>query len=649
MKRACCLLLFLLVMVTSNFAQPFDFQLQSETFQPLPFGAVRPAGWLREQMQADVAGFVGNLDQVVPALINDPIYSERLHKNSRLQDLGNLKAGDAEGDEQYKWWNSETQSNWWDGYLRNVLLLGDTAGIAKGSAYIARILATQDADGYLGIYDRDLRYQFTSENGELWAKTTLYRGLLAWYEATGDTTVWQALLRAVDEVMAHYPVNQSDPFNVGKEFTGGVAHGLTFTDVCDRLYLHTGEEKYRRYALFLYQNFSQNFSFEKDIQLENILSAGFTLKGHGAHTYEHLRPLAVAAYSSSKPELKEALRIYLHKVEDATTPAGGPIGDEWIGGRKADATHTGYEYCSIHELMTSYTDLLQKAGSQFFGDEAERIFYNAAQGSRHPQHSCIAYLKTDNSYEMQGSRNGVDEHDRKQTRYKYSPAHQDVAVCCNPNAGRITPYFVQSMWMKEGANTLVATLLGPSVLETTVGGEPVVVREITAYPNENSFVFQVSPPRHTRLTLKIRKPGWVTKVVCDQPFTETFGFLVFDLPVGKETEIHLTYQAKVVVHQVFTEAPESNIEAYFSHGALVYARPVAAKEVADRPYFGPLRDYLYAPVSAEKFMLAKMPKPAFVAGNIEVNLVNVATGKSERVALVPVGRTILRQVTFVRP
>jgi hypothetical protein len=81
---------------------------------------------------------------------------------------------------------------------------------------------------------------------------------------------------------------------------------------------------------------------------------------------------------------------------------------------------------------------------------------------------------------------------------------------------------------------------------------------------------------------------------------------------------------------------------------LVYARPIAAKEVADRLYFGPLRDYLYAPVSADKFALAKKSNPVFVAGNIEVNLVNAATGKSERASLVPVGRTILRQVTFER-
>jgi hypothetical protein len=36
-------------------------------------------------MQNDIEGFVGNLDQIVPDLINDPIYgSGRLHKNSEV-------------------------------------------------------------------------------------------------------------------------------------------------------------------------------------------------------------------------------------------------------------------------------------------------------------------------------------------------------------------------------------------------------------------------------------------------------------------------------------------------------------------------------------------------------------------------------------
>ena len=156
MKKS--IFLFLLFSILMTTAQ--------EKLQSLPFGSIKPRGWLKTQMEKDVNGFVGNLDLLVPDLINDPIYgSGRLHKNSQVKDLGNLKAGDAEGNEQYKWWNSETQSNWWDGYIRNVFLLNDKAGIEKVNEYVKGILATQDEDGYLGIYDSALRYNFNSENG----------------------------------------------------------------------------------------------------------------------------------------------------------------------------------------------------------------------------------------------------------------------------------------------------------------------------------------------------------------------------------------------------------------------------------------------------------------------------------------------------
>ena len=67
-----------------------------EKYKPISFGSIKPSGWLKTQMQNDLDGFVGNLDKLVPELINDPIYSSgRLHKNSAAKELGNLKDGDA--------------------------------------------------------------------------------------------------------------------------------------------------------------------------------------------------------------------------------------------------------------------------------------------------------------------------------------------------------------------------------------------------------------------------------------------------------------------------------------------------------------------------------------------------------------------------
>lgn len=612
-----------------------------ETYQRLPFGSIKPAGWLKTQMQKDLNGFVGNLDQLVPDLIHDPIYGEgRLQRNSKSKDLGNLKSGDAEGEEQYKWWNSETQSNWWDGYLRNALLLEDMQHLEKIKTYIDRILATQDADGYLGIYDTDLRYQFQSENGELWAKATLFRGLLAYYEATQENRVWEALVRAVDNVMQHYPIHQSSPFYTDGGFSGGISHGLTFTDVLDRMYQLSGNTKYWDYAAFLYENFCTTVQSEKDAQLKSILDPNYKLQAHGVHTYEHLRPLLVATYATGRADLQQALDIYLKRIQNATTLTGGPIGDEWIAERSADATHTGYEYCSIHELLDSYASLLQKSGNMALGDQIENIFYNAAQGSRNPAHSCIAYLKTDNSYEMLGTKNGEIEPNRKQTRYKYSPAHQDVAVCCNPNAGRITPYFLQSSWMKENEQTLVAALLMPNILETTIAGTKIKIENATIYPFDHQLNFLITLENPTAFTLKIRKPAWAFSIQTKESYKEEGAYIV----------IQRTFATKDLIQLEFITTPQVkmdlNREHYFTYGALVYAKAIAAVELEGRSYAPGFNDWTYTPTDTTRYEFIPRHEVQRDNNTLIVSLKNRTTGKIEKIQLIPFANTILRQVSF---
>lgn len=634
-------LIFLTIVLFLSLMISGQSTMNYEKFNRLPFGSVKPSGWLKTQMEKDMAGFVGHMDKLVPDLINDPIYgADRLQKHSKAKDLGNLKSGDAEGDDQYKWWNSETQSNWWDGYIRNAIMLDDEESLKKASAYIDWILATQDEDGYLGIYDKELRYKFVSENGELWSKATLYRGLLAWYEYSSDEKVWKALVRAVDNVMKNYPVNQSQPFYAGKDFSGGVAHGLCFTDILDRMYELIGETRYLEYAAFLYRNFSENYSSEKDAQLTNILDPEFKLQSHGVHTYEHLRPLIVAAFSTGNPELQKALSVYLERIALCTTPTGGAIGDEWIGGRTADATHIGYEYCSLHELMDSYSLMLQKSGESKYAEDVEKIFYNAAQGSRDPDHSCIAYLKTDNSYEMTGTKNGEVEPGRNQTRYKYSPVHQDVAVCCAPNAGRISPYFLQSAWLKENDSTLVAAFLCPNTLETTMNNTSLRIEEITEYPYQNQFVFKVLPDKPTIFTIKIRKPHWARSVKTKEKYRAENGFLVFERLYNQNDRIELEFIADVEVNE------DMNHEKYFTHGALVYAMPLESSMQTGKEYAPGFIDRMYKPINSKRYEFVENQLDKYENGIIITRLKESKTKKVIDAELIPVGKTILRQVCF---
>lgn len=230
----------------------------------LKFGSIKPAGWLFEQIHHDlVDGFVGHLDKLVPELIvEDDIYGrDRLTNEVDQKELGTNKVV-PDNTRQHLWWNSETQSNWWDGLVRSALLVEQPEFMQKAKAYVDQMLAHQDDDGYLGIYAPELRYNFTSENGELWAQASQMRVLLGYYEATGETAVLSAIKRAVHVTMAAYPIGQINPFRV-HDTVCGPEHGLMFTDVLDRLYQLTGEAGYLDYAHWLYEAYSEGTLLRK--------------------------------------------------------------------------------------------------------------------------------------------------------------------------------------------------------------------------------------------------------------------------------------------------------------------------------------------------------------------------------------------------
>ncbi len=613
----------------------------AEKYRPISIAEVKPQGWIKEHIRENLDGFVGRLDTLVPQLImEDDIYGKnRLTQKVESKDVGALGV---EGDwqVQFLWWNSETQSNWRDGYLRSAILANDHAHLEKLKQYVAYMLSTQDEDGYLGIYDKDLRYNFDNENGELWAKSTLLRGLLAWYEYTNDQQILIAIERAVQNVMGNYPAYQSNPFYSKQPNVGGTSHGLTITDVLESLYRITGKEVYRDYCLFLYKDFSEQ-ELNESAQYKKLMNDTLMLASHGVHVYEHLRSVAAAYYASGNPDLQTALDKFLMKIHDETTASGAGVGDEWIGARKADATHRGYEYCSMHELMHSYLELMVKSGDKTFADKAEKIFFNAAQGARHPDKSCIAYLKSDNSYYMTGGLNG-DNSDEHQTRYSYSPVHQEAAVCCVPMAGRIAPYYVQYMWLK-GDRSLVASVLGPSEINTTLNDQPVTIKEQTQYPFDNTIRFEVNS--NTEFALKIRKPDWVKRFTVSEAYTEENGFIVIDKLWNGIQTVEITFDAEVTVHD------DINGEKYFMYGALVLAKPIESIEEKTKTFpVQAFHNLIYAPKNLVVYEYAGEPVVADANRLVfKTMLLNPVTGKREPVELVPMGKTILRQVTFKEP
>ncbi|MBY0489305.1 MAG: glycoside hydrolase family 127 protein [Gemmatimonadaceae bacterium] len=613
-----------------------------EALQTLPLGAIAPRGWLREQLRANLDGITGHLDQLVPELvIHDDIYGrDRLSPSVRAKDVGALGVPEADR-AQFLWWNSETQSNWWDGFIRTAILLGDDDALTRAAGQVEALLATQDDDGYLGIYAPALRYTLTGENGELWAKATALRYLLAWYEYTQRGEVLDAVRRAVDELMARLPAGASRPFRTDRPDTCGLTHGLMLSDVLERLVQHTGDRRYADYLVFLYRAFSAE-PLAEDARLDTLQDDARPLAGHGVHTYAHLRAVAAAYAASGDAALEQALAAYLRKLAPCLSPSGGPIGDEFINGTGANATTRGYETCSVQELLHSYASLFAKQGHAAWGDAMEQLFVNAAQGARHPDGRGIAYLTSDNAYAMTGSRNNDPAHPT-QTRYRYSPVHREAAVCCVPNAGRITPTYVQHLWMRRG-DTLVATLLGPSTVRTVIADQEIRVAMETEYPHSDTLHLTIEGAI-AGLSLQIRRPGWAQRVQTSAVCTDVDGFLCFTIAPSREPVVlHVTLIAELTVHR------DAHGAAYFTDGPCVLARALPADEVITRRYALPgFVDRNYTTPDPVRHAFAGPLRATPIADHPRhwsVMLHNPVTQQPEPVRLQPMGTTILRQVTF---
>jgi DUF1680 family protein len=622
--------------------------------QWLPFSTIKPSGWLRAQMAHDLEhGFLGHLVELVPDLIRrDDIYgANRLTRTAKTKDLG-VVAKESRWKVQFLWWTSETQSNWLDGMARTALLLDQPEFITKARARIEHLLATQDADGYLGIYAPDLRYNFSGENGELWAQATLFRVLLGWHEATQDKCVIAAVRRPVEVTMSAYPIGQSHPFDVQNDFAG-VGHGLVFTDILDRLDQLTGDERYLDYSRWLFAEYSRQPLSQDDIQLTHLLDPEYRFKSHGVHTYEQIRSLLTAVYAGDDPQLDTALAAALDKLETCLTPSGGPIGDEFIGGRQADASETGYEYCSIHELLDTYTHLLQKTGDMQWADRAEWLFFNAAQGARHPSQSAIAYLKTDNSFSMTGPLHPDDPQDPEnpQIRYKYSPAHQDVAVCCVPNAGRIAPYYAKAMWLRS-AEGLVATLYGASELRAEINGVCVKIAQETDYPFDLGLTFCLEIAQPTEFTLSFRIPAWAIGFSLGaKSFTVQENLIHIRKTWQTGDQITLRFDTDIKIQ------PWQD-EHVITYGPLLFCLPLDGEFSPGQEYAPGFRDAGYTLTDPSALNLHLAPQAAFTLERHPFDLShpfdslsltgNLLTynGIPYPAQLIPLGASILRRVTF---
>lgn len=616
-------------------------------FHALPFGAVRPSGWLAAQINRDVSsGAFAWFDRLSWTVQNDAFGTRGNNPNKK----GNYGV----------YWDGAHEGYWLDALVRMAYLSSNVAAQVKADHLVKHILATQDKDGYIGIFPPNQRYQ-RAEEGEMPTKAWVDMGLIAYAQVTGRAEVLDAVEREAQLTMRSYTPGHPYYSPVPKYGRrAGVTHGLLYGEIMELLWKSTGKEVYRNYGHFYYDDYNTLTNAQlvgTDMQVKHLLDPDLDFQGHGVHTAELLRFPLWAWCWSGDATYKQAFDAALRKLDKHLSVSGSLCGNEDIGGRHASPDFE-YEFCSTTELMISLLYAAEKTGEPKFADMAETAFFNAAAGARLPDGKAHSYLTADNRISINTVPYESNDH------LAYSPSH--FPPCCTLMLFRIAPYYVQHMWMKTGGGDgLAAVAYGPCSVTADINGVPVRLQEETDYPFEDAVTIRVSPEKPCAFDLWLKKPVWSSdvsiKTDAKVELLDGYYWLRKTWKPGDEVAVNFGTPVQAV------EAGNGSVA--LKRGALVYAFKIPEKAISVKDWGeSGLHDWSYEPTQYNKrwsgycfdrnlgadygFTAERNPEadlndpwtsvPVHLKGSLLINFGHV----HDDVTLVPMGSAILRKVTL---
>jgi len=114
--------------------------------------------------------------------------------------------------------------------------------------------------------------------------------------------------------------------------------------------------------------------------------------------------------------------------------------------------------------------MLAATGDADWGDRIERACFNAAPGAIKNDWKALQYFSCPNQFlATLNSDHNVMAYGGRMMAYQPNPGQN--TACCGGNVHRIFPNYVSRMWMKGQESGLVATLYGPSKVNTRIGAD----------------------------------------------------------------------------------------------------------------------------------------------------------------------------------
>ena len=428
-------------------------------------------------------------------------------------DVDYITAPFQEKTERHGWWQTE----FWGKYMHAAVPYQRYTGSAKLKAAIdrgvARILASQEPNGYIGNYPDELR---CGEGWDVWGMKYTMMGLLHYYDDTKNQKVLDACRRVCD-----YVIDQIGPGGKrGRElWQTGNWSGYASSSILEPvmwLYNRTNDKKYLDFATFLVKGMTEPESGPRllDLALKGISVAdrngyGNKAETHGGYVMKHNRWKSYEMMScyqglieyyevTGRRELLDAAIATGNQIiADEINLAGGcACSEAWFHGAKKQ--HLPYirlqETCVTTTWMRFCEKLLDVTGETKWADQLERTFYNAYLGAMKADGSEFAGYTP-----LSGNRYHGQHH---------CFMHTD---CCTANGPRGFLCFLKELFRTKGNEAVFNFYSSALVKGELANGKKVAFDMYSLYPR-GDFARVVS---HTegcgKVPLKFRIPEWAGK------------------------------------------------------------------------------------------------------------------------------------------
>lgn len=443
--------------------------LRASKFAALPLGAVKPRGWLKDQLTIQANGLTGHLDEFWPSLA----------KNA-------WRGGDGDC------W--ERGPYYLDGLVPLAYLLDDPRLIAKTKPWMEGILASGQPNGWFG----------PAKNKDRWPLAVAMKVLTQYHEATGDPRA----LKLLSDYFSY--LRKTPPDWPNKDWRGVRAMENAVTAYW--LYRRTGDRQILEVVESIQKNSRNWIGYFTDFPwtTEALRTGKIPYDWKDVGMTAHVVNVAMATkyaglwyQQSGDDRHKEAVYKGWTSLDENHGQVGGRFsGDEHLSGKRPTQ---GTELCAVVESMFSLENLLMIFGDTAFADRLELLAYNANPGACTPDYWAHQYDQQSNQVLCTVAKRRWSTNRDTANVYGLEPHFG----CCTANMHQGWPKFVSHLWMATQDQGLVALAYGPSVVRAKVGrGTEVTVEEITDYPFDETIRFKVTAAEPVEFPLHLRVPDW---------------------------------------------------------------------------------------------------------------------------------------------